>query len=183
MHGSVKQICQELKSKLLEVREPVSGEEVIAEVYHRSELYEGPWSERSPDLRIVWQEYPEQRKAYFSAGELWGPDVFGDAGQTGDHTFYGIMLAYGAPFKRGYRLQQAGIVDMAPTILYALGLPVPRDMDGKILEEMFTDEWIRNQPPRYSETATSRITPSEEPEPDPDHEVLRKRLHDLGYID
>jgi predicted AlkP superfamily phosphohydrolase/phosphomutase len=176
-------ICRELKARLLDIRDPVTGEKIIAEVYHRSEIYEGPWSELSPDLRIVWQEYPEQKKTYFSAGELWGPDVFGDAGQTGDHAFQGIMLAYGAPLKQGYRLRKAGIVDMAPTILYAMGLPIPEDMDGRVLQEIFADDWKRRLSLQFSEASPARGKGFNEQEPDTDDEILRKRLRDLGYID
>ena len=33
----------------------------------------------------------------------------------------------------------ANIVDLAPTALHAMGLPVPDDMDGRVLTELFTD--------------------------------------------
>ena len=39
----------------------------------------------------------------------------------------------------------ARVVDVVPTVLFAAGLPVGRDMDGRILTESFTDEVLRRQ--------------------------------------
>lgn len=175
-------LCLELKAKLSELRDPISGERVIKDVHHREEIYTGPWVEQSPDLRLVWQEYPDQNKTYAAAGDLWGPSVFGSSGQTGDHTFHGILIAYGTPIKSGYKIEHAGIVDMAPTILYAMGLPIPQDMDGRILE-IFTQEWESEHLPMFSEPPTFKTPASKEHLPEEDKEMVHKRLRDLGYID
>jgi arylsulfatase A-like enzyme len=39
----------------------------------------------------------------------------------------------------------AELVDLAPTILYAVGAPVPRDLDGRVLTEVFTPEFLERQ--------------------------------------
>jgi arylsulfatase A-like enzyme len=53
-------------------------------------------------------------------------------------------MAYGAAVARGRLMMRASVVDVAPTVLYFLGLPVGRDMDGyartDIFQRSFTDE-------------------------------------------
>jgi predicted AlkP superfamily phosphohydrolase/phosphomutase len=60
------------------------------------------------------------------------PDVSG----THDRAPDGFMLAFGTPVAPG-RHQRGSIVDVTPTILYFLGLPIGRDMDGYARADLF----------------------------------------------
>jgi hypothetical protein len=55
--------------------------------------------------------------------------------QTGMHRLEGVVLARGPGIRRGVRIADAGIMDIAPTVLYLLDLPVGRDMEGRVLKE------------------------------------------------
>lgn len=130
---------------------------------------------------MVWKEYPEQRKTYFSAGELWSNDIFGQTNQSGDHTLNGLLLAYGDHIRRD-GITGAQIMDLAPTILYLLDLPIPEDMDGKVLLDCLDDDLTSTRSVRYAapsdkETEVGRGYSEEE------KEELRKRLRGLGYLD
>lgn len=57
----------------------------------------------------------------------------------------GFLLAYGAGIAPG-RLSRASVVDLAPTILYFLGLPVGRDMDGYARTDLFTRAFTADRP-------------------------------------
>src|SRR5205085_4673898 len=59
--------------------------------------------------------------------------------KSGTHRDYGIFLAQGSVIRAGATLEGACMTDLAPTILHLLGVPVPDDMDGHVLEEIFTD--------------------------------------------
>ena len=48
-------------------------------------------------------------------------------------------MAYGKNIKKGVEIDNAGILDVTPTILYHQRLPVGKDMDGKILDDIFTE--------------------------------------------
>ena len=65
--------------------------------------------------------------------------VAGDRRFSGTHERApdGFMMAFGTPVAPG-RLLRGAVVDIAPTLLYFLGLPVARDMDGFPRAEMFT---------------------------------------------
>jgi hypothetical protein len=63
----------------------------------------------------------------------------GDPRFTGTHERApdGFLLAYGAAVAPA-RQARGAVVDVAPTLLYFLGLPVARDMDGFVRTDLFT---------------------------------------------
>jgi hypothetical protein len=73
--------------------------------------------------------------------------VLGDPHMTGTHARApdGFLLAYGTAVQSG-RHQRGAIVDVAPTILYFLGLPVGRDMDGYARTDIFTRAFTDERP-------------------------------------
>ena len=60
----------------------------------------------------------------------------------------GFILAFGASVAAG-RPPRASVVDLAPTILYFLGLPVGRDMDGFARIDLFTPAFASDKPVTY----------------------------------
>lgn len=177
-----------LRSELIErwgdLRDPASGELAVEAVYRREEIYSGPHVEMSPDLRVVWKEYPEQGKTYFAAGELWSTAAWGAAGQTGDHTPVGVLIAGGRHVKGGGQVEGANIVDIAPTVLYALGQPIPADMDGRVLHELFAADMPAAAPQRVGAQATQLDAPTEAVAYSADEQKqIEERLRALGYLD
>ncbi len=76
-------------------------------------------------------------------------------------------------------VERASTLDLTPTVLYALGLPVARDMAGRPLVGLFSA-------PREVEWVASYETPGEQPpagEEDPADEEYLERLRALGYVD
>lgn len=55
------------------------------------------------------------------------------AGPAAEHSPYGIICMQGPGVKKGVPIVGAGLLDVTPTLLSLLGLPVGRDMDGKVL--------------------------------------------------
>jgi len=72
--------------------------------------------------------------------------AIGDPNLSGTHDGApeGFLMAYGAPVAKGRLPVQGWVVDVVPTVLYFLGLPVARDMDGyartDIFQRSFTDD-------------------------------------------
>jgi Type I phosphodiesterase / nucleotide pyrophosphatase len=64
---------------------------------------------------------------------------------THDRAPDGFLIAYGAHAATG-KLQRGSIVDVAPTILYYLGLPVGRDMDGFARTDLFRPSFTADRP-------------------------------------
>ncbi|HSW45618.1 MAG TPA: alkaline phosphatase family protein [Phycisphaerae bacterium] len=171
---------EELRRRFLSVvtRHP-DGQtiQVFPEVHKTEELYncrreDQPWL---PDLLLV--PYPGLavvRKIRGSAAVRWYPP----GRMEGTHRVEGILIANGPEVHRGHKLD-AQIADVAPTLLAAMGLRVPQDMEGKVLSDLFeTRPVIEFEPPQEIEAAEY-----EEVYSDKEKEALTKRLSDLGYLE
>ena len=84
---------------------------------------------------------PGKRVLEFIAGD---PQISGTHEPAPD----GFILAYGASVAPG-RPPRASLVDLAPTILYFLGLPVGRDMDGFARIDLFKPVFTSDKPVTY----------------------------------
>ena len=58
----------------------------------------------------------------------------------------GALLLYGEGVRPGELLTGASIVDLAPTLLYGLGFPVARDLDGQVLTAAFDKGFLARNP-------------------------------------
>jgi hypothetical protein len=99
------------------------------------------------DLLLVVSGFGMERQNALKqiAGRLLGgPDLSG----THDRAPDGFLLAYGSTVQNGYRLRGA-VVDIAPTVLYFLGLPIGRDMDGYARTDIFTRAFTAERPVAY----------------------------------
>jgi arylsulfatase A-like enzyme len=101
-------------------------------------------------------------------------------GNSGDHRNDGILIVAGPPIKASHTLSAARLIDLAPTLLYLLGVPVPGDMDGQLLWEAITEQYRAEHPVQYQKPASAanpaaQLSQSEE-------ELLARRLRDLGYM-
>ena len=81
--------------------------------------------------------------------------VLGDPDFSGTHERGpdGFLMAFGTAVEPGRR-PRGSVVDVAPTVLYFLGLPVARDMDGFARADLFTHAFTADRPivfiPSYS---------------------------------
>jgi hypothetical protein len=73
--------------------------------------------------------------------------VLGDPVMRGTHERApdGFMIAFGTAVQPG-RLPRGSIVDLTPTVLYFLGLPIGRDMDGYARTDLFTNAFTAERP-------------------------------------
>lgn len=62
------------------------------------------------------------------------------AGPAADHRQYGIFLAKGPNIREGEQVYGASLIDLAPTMLAALDMPIGDDMDGRPLLEIFKEK-------------------------------------------
>ncbi len=80
--------------------------------------------------------------------------LIGDPDLSGTHDIApdGFLIAYGASVTPGRSQTRASVVDVVPTLLYFLGLPVGRDMDGYVRTDLFAPSFIQDQPIAYIPT-------------------------------
>ena len=59
---------------------------------------------------------------------------------------FGAALLYGDGIRPGTLLTDVSIADLAPTLLYLLGLPVARDLDGQVITAAFDTSFLARRP-------------------------------------
>ena len=128
----------------------------------------------------------------FKHGALRTQDSSQFAAKTGAawHRRYGVIYAWGGGVKSGARLEGASVFDVAPTLLAALGYPVPDDMPGRVLGEAFEDglphetvkTWFGDR--RRVRLAAEAAADAEHSEGNlsPEEQEELAKLHTLGYV-
>lgn len=96
-----------------------------------------------------------------------------------DHEHEGIGVVSGPGIRHGDQRIRASVVDIAPTCLYALGLPVPKTMDGKVLNQVFLPEWLEKHTLEVSESSARKLQGNRVRL---DDESVMSQLKSLGYI-
>ncbi len=165
-------LTEEVRERLLAARDPYDGEPIFARVARGADIYPDDVPGRRPELVLV------PRSGYTIYRDL-RPRLWVDRHRlvAGTHRDQGILVASG-PGVRAGRLDDApSIVDLAPTILAAAGVPVPDDMDGQVLGELFAE------PPavRYTPAVPARPADAAALSAGEEDEVMR-RLRALGYM-
>jgi hypothetical protein len=58
----------------------------------------------------------------------------------------GVLILFGEGVRKGALVRDSRLVDMAPTLLYAVGAPLARDLDGRILTSAFEERFLARNP-------------------------------------
>ncbi|MEE8401454.1 MAG: alkaline phosphatase family protein [Candidatus Hydrothermarchaeaceae archaeon] len=134
--------------ELYKLKDPESGEKIIDRVYKREEIYSGGYLEQAPDLLLLSRDmkYITTRYFEFASNMLVAPPT---RMTSGNHKMNGTLIMKGRNIKKGAEIQGANIIDIVPTILGIMGVPVPADMDGEVLTEIFEESFLAKTPIRY----------------------------------
>jgi predicted AlkP superfamily phosphohydrolase/phosphomutase len=172
---------EEIAMKLENLKDPYTDKYVVKKVHKREEVFNGPYLFNAPDMLVEPAETYEPQ-------EVLGKEIFETVNKnrvpiSAIHHKEGILIIYGkSDLKQNLRISNVNIVDIAPTILYSLGLSIPQEMDGRVISEVFTEEFLRNRPVQYSnfplqmENTPGSITPA-------DKATIAEQLRSMGYMD
>jgi predicted AlkP superfamily phosphohydrolase/phosphomutase len=171
------QVRDAIRKELVELRLPETGELLIDRVFNREEIYHGELLDELPDLVFLPRDfrYIAFGESEFASNQVVGPTL----GHTGHHRLEGIVALSGEGVRPDANLHEPTLLDLAPTILLALGLPLPPDMDGRVLSEAFT--WDLLSTPSFDST-TLPHTHSGVGYSEADESEVIRRLNDLGYV-
>jgi predicted AlkP superfamily phosphohydrolase/phosphomutase len=179
--SDVRPLLDDLKAGLMAIPHPETGEPLVERVVEREELYHGPHAHLAPDLTVVLRDWRYRTIGLhdFTTNKLISPSF----GPTGDHRMEGILIASGSSVKPGAALENATLLDIAPTVLHLLGVAVPADMDGRVLSELFDPALLPTPVNGHTE---GDFHPSAEAVPaaytEEEDAAIQQRLADLGYL-
>lgn len=166
-------VMARLSDRLMRLRDP-EGNRVIHRVAPRADLYEGPEVDRAADLLIA--DHDDSVWFYYSEGEN-PAEIFEPSGwASGNHKPDGLFCAWGPDIGTG--TVDANIVDLLPTLFATLGVPIPDDVDGRVLAEIFRPE--RKVAARWTEAAAYAAAAGAR---DAGYDrAIEERLRGLGYL-
>lgn len=164
---------------LQKVTVPSTGKPYLGKAYKGEELYHGPEFDRLPD--IVCVPYDE-RYVDIGLGFISNKQFDRVSIVSGTHRLDGIVFLRGPDVQAGVKLQGANIIDLAPTILYLLGLPVPDDMDGGVLVQALREERLGAQSVEFVSGGSASNKEAARDLTKEEDEEIREHLRGLGYL-
>jgi predicted AlkP superfamily phosphohydrolase/phosphomutase len=127
------EVREEIIKKLYEFEDPENGNVVVEKVFKKEEIYSGRYLERAPDILVLTMPtYSPIERFQFVSNAL-----IETSRASGKHEMNGIIIMRGKDIKKGVKIENSQIVDLFPTILRIMDLPIPDDIDGVILKDAF----------------------------------------------
>lgn len=166
-----------LVSALGRAKDPDTGRPLVSALARPEQVHKGPYLGEAPDIFVGLAEGEVAMETV-----LGGP-LFTKCSRPANHRMEGVLVAAGPQIRQGVRLS-ADILDVAPTALHALGLPVPTYMEGRSLTELFEEDSLVRQPVRFRSAALdeSRVQPEAHLSDQYGDEATMRRLRRLGYM-
>jgi len=183
--GEVDAEYESFRNRLIEelcaLKDPLSGEAVVSRVWKREDAFAGPYLELAPDLTLELQD--GGLVSILASDTV----VSRRSEPSGTHRPEGIFVAQGLGIRQGVRLPALSILDVAPLVLYSLGLPVPDDLEGRLPTEVLEPAALQVRPVETVSPPKPAVEPSHMPvgpvlDEEAEAEILR-RLRALGYIE
>lgn len=183
------ELLRQIEEVLSLLIDPRTQQPLISQTIRTRDIYHGPHADKAPDLLPSWWEDgflleqsqpggPEALQVEDSTHPIQGGVEF-----AGSHRLDGVFMLAGGPIRTNVEFSGADIMDVAPTVLYLMGQPVPSDMDGRVLVECFDPVYISENPVRYSESDTADDSEgSHQQFTEDESAMIAKRLQALGYI-
>jgi predicted AlkP superfamily phosphohydrolase/phosphomutase len=176
------QFLSELKQKLKEEGERLAVE---IDIIDADDIYTGKYRNLAPDLIIKMDNYACQVSPflypYTKKKEVLEPSSF-YRNISGSHREEGILLGYGHRIARtfGAKRGEYNIWDICPTLLYALGVAIPENLDGKVVKKIFKDQYKNGKTAPPTDQTTRKGKPISRELTDT--EQVLKQLKGLGYL-
>jgi predicted AlkP superfamily phosphohydrolase/phosphomutase len=177
--GEYEAVRERVVQVLRQLTHPQTGEPLLDEVIYGSDVTHGPYASRAPDLHLIFDGYRCIASPLFATNNaVITQQIRGDSGCHRDN---GIFIGHGPAFRRDEAIDGSRIIDLAPTILHLIGLPVPHDMDGRVLEEVLSPDFVGSHPLQFS-AATGEQADVEMALSDEETAEIEERLRALGYL-
>ncbi|OGP47108.1 MAG: hypothetical protein A3K30_03665 [Deltaproteobacteria bacterium RBG_13_51_10] len=128
--GDYEKVQRQIIDALYDYKDPRSGKRVVALALTKKDArILGLWGDRVGDVVYALNpEYGAQHGQQLPAAEL---------GQGNQRS---IMIVYGPGIKKGYRLKRTmWLTDIVPTICHLMNWPMPKDVEGAVIYQMFRD--------------------------------------------
>ena len=170
------ELFPELKQSLAALK--YEGKFVFKDILRNEDAFWGPYSDQIADYVGILNDHFEVAGADAFMGEgMRNKQVFCDHVWDGNHSENGVFIfkGEGVPAKQ---LDRLNVFDIAPTVLAYYGIPIPKELDGKPIEDVLGSREIC-----YSDYNIYKDDSVKGKELTKDEsEALEDRLKSLGYL-
>lgn len=177
-------VMDRLVRELGDLRDPDTGARIFHFVRRADAFYSGPYLSTGPD--ILLDMAPGFQASYVGFEKIGflepGPPIHGAPFPMGNHEPDGIFIASGPDFHAGRDLGERDIMDVAPTALQALGLPVDANLDGKVVSESFRVSPSPSVIVRKNDSVENASRASDVAGDPAAKQAIEDRLRSLGYL-
>ena len=179
----------ELNSTIEDLRQDllswnVDGHHPVRAVLYREDIYSGKMTHKSPELIVelnlregyTYTLLPsiraEDKQTWrrFTQAEYQGGKGLG---MNGSHRQFGVLILSGEAIRS--QSVEANMADIAPTLLYILGEPIPSYMEGRVLD-------VLQVPQSQLRVEYCPASKSDRDNSTAEHDAIHKRLEQLGYL-
>lgn len=135
--GDREKLLDEISEKLLSIRDPENGEQVISRVYKAEEVYSGPYTKDAPDLIVGYNK--GYRASWETVLGSFPKGILRDNRQkwSGDHLMEAALVPGILLSNKEIKSENPALTDLAPTVLEEFGIP---KQEGMIGESIFKEE-------------------------------------------
>ncbi len=177
-------VRSEIMSALTSAIDPATGRPIFQGVWSRDELFPGPFLGNAPD--VVYELSPGYMmsnsilpKAVLRGGCVRALRAGWDI--SGYHRPEGVFLGLGPAFAQVSGIE-ASILDITPTVLYLMNLPVPDYMDGDVIRAAIKPAFLSGQVQRTSRVDPGSVERESVPYSEKEQIEVTRRLEELGYL-
>jgi predicted AlkP superfamily phosphohydrolase/phosphomutase len=173
---------QRVKGQLIaglgKIRIPGTKRPLTTDIFDKAEVFVGPHLEYAPDL-IYYMDEGKDSNRFGSSKIVVKQRKLG-------HRRKGILIVSSDQIRANATIE-ASILDVLPTLFHHLRVPMPDDIDGRVLFDLFREDsplrkaQVLQQP---LESFQEKLLPTEQPiqMSDREQEEILERLRDLGYL-
>jgi predicted AlkP superfamily phosphohydrolase/phosphomutase len=180
-------LIEKIKVHLYQLEDPDTRRKIISRVFTKEELYSGPYMQSAPDIQFLLSEpdymfskslddtalFKNMNHEYaISAHHINSEECVNNA----------IFMACGKYIKPTSIGSSPRIMDIVPTVLHVMGIPVPESLDGKIMTDILDKEFLIMNQINYQKANIFKerdaVFIGEEEE-----QKTKEHLRNLGYIE
>jgi predicted AlkP superfamily phosphohydrolase/phosphomutase len=164
---------------LRQLTHPITGEPLLDKVIYGPDVTSGPYKDQAPDLHLIFDDY--RCIAFPLFATEWKAVTQQIRGDSGCHRGNGILIGNGPAFRKGVQVEGSEIIDLAPTTLYLMGVPLPGNLDGRVLDTSLTPAFLYRHPVHHAQSGDDQedgemVLSAEQAA------EIEERLRGLGYL-
>ncbi len=173
-----RELLDGIRRDLGRLKNPTNGDDLLTECTTKEDAFSGPHLDGSPDMFMNLGGISVLPTEHWVSGDVLSPR--GRCPSSGTHRMEGVLIGSGPSIVRGIAAGDMRIVDVLPTILHLLEVPIPLDLDGRVVMDLM----VSKRPAKYQEKLSTGgdDTTSREGYTEEEEDQITENLRGMGYI-